>query len=85
MSANGDSRRLKRARYHQWMQDRWERRNRAAAAKRLADELRQAIDLRDRERLESVALDAGTHDVIRLAAIEAGISLDTLEEALAQI
>lgn len=85
MSANGDSRRLKRARYHQWMQRRWDERNKNAAARRLADELRQAIDLRDRERLESVAMDAGTHDVIRRAAVVAGIPLDTLEEALAEI
>lgn len=39
----------------------------------------------DDERLEALALRAGTYDTLRRAAAAAGVDLDELEEALAAI
>lgn len=52
---------------------------------RLADQLREALRLRDRDLLESVAQAAGTYSAIRSVAVAADIPLDVLEEALGEI
>jgi hypothetical protein len=52
---------------------------------RLADQLREALRLRDNDLLEAVALKAGSYEAIRRVAITADVELDELEEALGRI
>jgi len=52
---------------------------------RLADQLREALRLRDNDLLEAVALAAGNYETIRRVAVMADVELDELEEALGRI
>ena len=52
---------------------------------RLADQLREALRLRDNDLLEDVALAAGNYEMIRRVAVMADVELDELEEALGRI
>jgi hypothetical protein len=52
---------------------------------RLADQLREALRLRDNDLLEAVALAAGSYETIRRVAVMADIEQDELEEALGRI